>query len=253
MVNSKRFFTQGLKRVWEEDAKFQEKAIRVICEKVRDISPDLLIKWGAFYVPNDDYMKHFWGSVATDYQYGLYNDTICRYYQRLVFPIYNMEDEVVAFVGYSDGSGAIDPSAVVKYIYSPERVFNKEDFAFIRRDEYRKAIEDGYIFTIDGLFDKFRLNQFGLHSMSHMGTFITDMHKLMLSFVDNIIVVDDNDSAGSKLFRATRRALKNVIHITQAEVKDVDEFLKSEKNAKKFLETYKEIKREGFLLSHYIS
>lgn len=218
---------EGIKRVWEEDTEFQSQAILEICRDIRkykSLTDEYLLNYfktiGAFYVPNDDYIKHFFDVELQDFSYGIFkNSGECNYYQRLIIPIYSLDNNIVALCGYANDSG-------VKYSYSPKTVWEKARYLYLNGDEWKQAVEDKYIFVVDGIFDAISLRLFGYNATCTMGSEYTDYHKKYLSFIKKLIVPHDNDNAGLLLAKKISSSHNNVTIIKQGETKDIDDFIK---------------------------
>lgn len=255
-------WSKAVDRIWKEDGEFQELMVRHILKAIRGVSDDAMLdlelasarKDGLFYCPNDDYMEEWLGESSTDLFAGIYGSNgLCRYTQRLVIPIRNFADEIPGFIGYSnDEVPGYDDGVFVKYTYPPKDTLIKGRFMYITGEEYIKAIEDGYICIVDGIFDKRRLTDYGYNAVSLMGSAVTFWHKLYLSKIKHIIVIRDNDQAGYKLLQTCKKAFPGTIEIAQGDRWDIDDFLKTPENLKRFAEAFERVKRQGFLLSESI-
>lgn len=244
---------RGIERIWEENEEFQTAALTEISEDVRKINIKELRNRNMFYVPNDDYMAHFLSNEIRDVKYGVYtNYDQCRYYKRLVIPMYDFMDNIIGLVGYSNYVS--DDGTFVKYLYSPHYVVPKSRYLYLTRDEFAKSIEDDYIFITDGIFDKVRLNSLGYNATSLYGSMLTKEHITYLSFIKHKIIIPDNDKAGMFLEKKLKEAfpIGEVTSIRQGLEWDIDEFLRSEESVNKFYETFKEMKEEGFMFDKVI-
>lgn len=112
---------------------------------------------------------------------------------RLVFPIFNMQGEVVAF-----GGRAMDDS-MPKYLNSPETIiFKKSETLYglnVAKDEIRKK---GYAVITEGYLDVIICHQYGFkNAVAPLGTALTLGHLQKLGrLTKKILLVFDGDSAG---------------------------------------------------------
>lgn len=261
-------WTQGVRKIWDEDGEFQSIVVRHILKEIRGVHDEGMLdlelesakKDGLFFCPDDSYMLNYLGDRCLNRYAGIYEiNGMCRYTDRLVIPIYNFSGEIPGFIGYSNDiipeefsvDGGED-SLFVKYRYPPKGTLIKGRFMYIRPEEYLKAIRDGYICIVDGIFDKRRLTDYGINAVSLMGSSITFWHRLYLSKIKSIVVIRDNDEAGYRLYRTCKKLFPQTIEIAQGESWDIDDFLKKPDNLKEFLRTFEKVKRQGFLVSEVI-
>ena len=243
-------FSNGLVSLFsdEKQREIQRAVITEFAEDMRGIDAEVLLNHNCFYVPNDEFMIYFWGNEITDPKYGIYNGSQCRFYKRVIYPIYDFRDRVISFVGYTDEK--ID--GVPKYLYQPKRIFNKGKFIFMRKSEYIKAKNDGYVCVTDGLMDKFRFNSMGMNSSAQMATILTEEQKCYYEFIDRIIIPYDNDPAGKMLLKMFTDAFPmKTSGFYQNYGHDFDDFMKVKGNREKFMEEFNHMKRTGFNAYRY--
>jgi DNA primase len=161
--------------------------------------------------------------LATQGSKGLYD----TFRDRIMFPIYDLKGDVVAFGGRSiDGS---DP----KYLNSPETpVFNKRRILYgldLSKDSIKKY---GYALFMEGYLDVITAHQYGItNAVAALGTAFTQEHgKLIRRFVGDVILVFDSDEAGIKAAKNAAAILLesglNVRVISFPEKEDPDSFLR---------------------------
>lgn len=252
-------FSYGVKEIWDTDPDFQTDCIKGIVKNIRGVKDDVvaqmhtnyLIDQGAFYVHNHEYMKKHFGQYVADSKYGVY-DTFgrCSLAGRLAIPIRMFDGSVQGFIGYSSRPEDYSPEDVfIKYLYPPKYAFTKSRYFYMSAEEYKKAVLDGYVCIVDGIFDKIILQCMGINAVSLCGSALTIWHRRYLSFIKHKIVVADNDSAGRKLASFCKYSLENCVELIQASAGDVDSFIRTEKDLKRFKEVFAEMQREGFVIS----
>jgi DNA primase len=125
-----------------------------------------------------------------------------RFRDRLIFPIFNLADEVIGFGGRTIGAG--EP----KYLNSPETpAFNKGDNLYAVGPAREAIRKEGYAVLVEGYMDVIALHQAGIaHVVATLGTGFTSGHvRLLKRFTDRVVVNFDPDAAGRA---ATRRSLE---------------------------------------------
>ncbi|MEA4815998.1 MAG: DNA primase [Lachnospiraceae bacterium] len=162
------------------------------------------------------------GLVLTN-KYG--NGMRDRFYNRLMFPIFDVNGRIVGFGGRS-----IDAS-MPKYLNSPETsIFNKSKnlygLNFAKKTRFREII------LVEGYMDAISIYQAGYHNVSAtLGTALNQNHASVLKkYADSVILLYDSDEAGTN---AALRALSilnssgfkvKVLQVTGG--KDPDEYIK---------------------------
>lgn len=258
MINSD-LLEEGLESVWSQDSEFQITVLRGILKNIREMSDDIqekmlqyLMDLRAFYVPHEDYLIEHFGMDITLFEYGIFINGINKLHGRLAIPLRLMNNKIVGFVGYSNTNDIEENGIVIKYLYPPKNVLDKGRYFFIERDEFIKAINDKYICIVDGIFDKIALQCNGINAVSLCGSRYTMYHKLYLSVIENLIVINDNDDAGIKLYHNIKRLNPNTVQIVQNKTKDIDSFMKNKDDLLRVKKVINQMKLENYKLSHRI-
>lgn len=153
---------------------------------------------------------------------GTYHD---RFYNRLMFPIFDVMGNVVAF-----GARSLDDT-MPKYLNSPDTVvFSKKchlyGINFARKSNLKTLI------LVEGYMDVIALVQKGFNNtVATLGTALNLEHaKVIKKYVETVILLFDSDEAGIK---ATLRAIPILLTVglkvkvcQLANAKDPDEFIK---------------------------
>lgn len=228
---------EGILHIYKNDLDNQRHYIDTICKDVRGKKLDILYDLQAFYVPNNDYMIEHFGHDIMNPKYDCYTfDGFCKWSHHLVIPIRDVSKKIVGFTGYNpyvklayDKENKTKEEEEVakmpRYKESSVLLMDKSKF-FICPLGMKKAIEDGYIIVIDGVFDAISLAEEGFNSFCILGSTLTDEMKFCLSFVDVIYVAYDNDLAGKKLYDRIKLSFPRVLAIRQRKCKDIDDFIK---------------------------
>lgn len=251
----------GIEHIYNTDYDFQYRVIKAILKEVRHIEDNdileatltNLMKSGAFYVIDDKYMITHFGQSITDSKYGIYYNDICKYALRLVLPMILFDGTIGGLIGYTNKND-IDPedNSFIKYLYPNRIVLNKKRYLYIKPEEYRKAYEEQYICIVDGLFDQHALEINGYNACSLCGSAVTEYHKLYLTPIKHIVIIADNDPAGRKFANSIRKMFPRSIEILQKNTSDIDDFLKTKQDIKKFNDLMCLIKSENFTVNHYL-
>jgi len=114
---------------------------------------------------------------------------------RIMFPILNFKNEVIAFGGRSlDDFGP-------KYLNSSESILYKKNKSLFFSQNFLKSIkEKSYVFIVEGYFDVLALNQLGYSNVvSASGTaFTINQLNILTRYTKKFLLCFDNDDAGLK-------------------------------------------------------
>ena len=225
-----RIWEDGYNRIMSDEIACKEQMLWIeqAATQIRKMPAEELIKRQFLYIPNDIYMLHYFGAEIAEYKYGVYRQDQCNFYKRLIFPVRGFNNQVAGFGGWANDSEW-------KYVYSPDTLWDKSKYFYISPEDFAKAVEDGYLMIVDGIFDSINLNRLGLHAASLMGSNLSYWHKLYLKLFKYIIVVPDNDNAGVHLVKTLRKYRRDVIALWQGKYKDIDDYIKSS-DTKKLIE-----------------
>ncbi len=153
--------------------------------------------------------------------------TYDKFRNRLMFPVKNNYDKIVAFGGRSLGD---DPGP--KYLNSPETLlFHKSECLYLL-DMAREAIrQKGYVMVVEGYFDALALHHFGFeNTVATLGTALTSQHgRLLQRYTKEVIFSYDADAAGQAAvlrgFEPLIQAGLNIRVLVMPDAKDPDEYL----------------------------
>ena len=205
MARAAKYYYEALKR--------SEKAINYL--KARGVSGEMAQKFGIGYAPDDwqnlnaafdDYAcpeLQVAGLVVKNDQGHLYD----RFRDRVLFPILNSKNEVIAFGGRIMGAG--EP----KYLNSPETPLFEKGREVFGLPQARIALrEKNTVIVVEGYMDVVALAQHGVgNAVATLGTATTPTHvQKLLRQSDRLVFCFDGDLAGRK---AAWRALENSLDI----------------------------------------
>lgn len=149
-----------------------------------------------------------------------------RFFSRLIFPILDIRDRVIAF-----GGRVLDKS-MPKYLNSAENiVYYKGKHLYALNFVKKETLEN--IVIVEGYMDAVSLQKHGFRNVvASLGTALTeDQARLIKKFTDNVIIAYDQDGAGQD---ATLRGLDilaskglnvKVLKLDRDDVKDPDEYV----------------------------
>ena len=176
--------------------------------------------------------QHF--STAEILETGIFghkdNKIFNKFRQRIIFPIYNHQQQVIAF-----GGRCLDGS-LPKYLNSAETNFFKKSQVLYNFAFAKKNISNlDYALLVEGYIDAISLHQYGfLNTVSGLGTAISEHHlQQLFGITHKIIGCLDGDQAG---IRATKRLIdislplidnnKSISFVFLPNNLDPDDFLK---------------------------
>lgn len=150
-----------------------------------------------------------------------------RFWNRVMFPIMDINSRVVGFGGRVLGDG------LPKYLNSPEtKLFDKSRNLYGLHTA-KKSRKD-YFLLCEGYMDVIALHQAGFtNAVASLGTAFTPQHALLMKrYVQQVVLTFDSDNAGiNAALRAIpilKRAGLSVKVLTMRPYKDPDEFIKAE-------------------------
>ncbi len=148
-----------------------------------------------------------------------------RFFNRVMFPIMDTANRVIAFGGRVMGDG--EP----KYLNSPETpIFNKSRTLYGLN--YARKSRADCLLLCEGYMDVISLHQAGFtNAVAALGTAFNEKHASVLKrFTGNVILTQDEDEAGirAKLraFPVLRDAGLNVKVLSMEDCKDPDEYIR---------------------------
>lgn len=178
-----------------------------------------------------------------------------RFRNRLMFPLINMQGQVIGFAGRLLSKDAEQ----AKYINSPQTIlYNKSEFLY-GLHLARKYIRDlDYVIVVEGYFDWISLWQAGFRNVIAVsGTALTRQHLMILKrYTGNILFAFDADDAGvMALKRAVASALATECNVytidyskAPSKFKDPDELVRHESEI-----WAKLLKNKVLALDYYLS
>jgi DNA primase len=120
-----------------------------------------------------------------------------RFRDRIIFPIFNLNRQVIGFGGRVMGDG------MPKYLNSPEtKIYNKRRSLYGIDKANRAARSSGSVYLVEGYFDVLAMHLYGIeNSVATLGTALTSENaKLLKGMVGSgcVTLVYDSDLAGIK-------------------------------------------------------
>lgn len=234
---------EGIDIVYRADLKTTEHRLKTIAVKDRGMSPDVLKKAKAFFVPNNDYMVTFFGDRVLDTEFDCYDSLgNCYWLGYMVMPIYNVVDEIVGLVGYNPINKIKAKEeefwSLSYYRHSGSILMDKKKFLFGLPSLLQRAIKEGYIILTDGVFDTLHGEGKGLVTGALLGSYFGKEIIAILKFIPKVYVSVDDDEAGFKLHSRLKQYIPNIRAIKHNVGKDLDDILKSE-YSEDFLEKFR--------------
>jgi DNA primase len=150
-----------------------------------------------------------------------------KFRNRLIFPVFNNYDKIIAFGGRTLGE-----DAGPKYLNSPETLlFKKGETLYLlnaARDGIRRA---GFVLVVEGYFDALALHLFGFdNAVATLGTALTPQHgPLLKRYTKDVVFSYDADTAGqAAVLRGFEPLMQAGLHVrvlVMPDAKDPDEYL----------------------------
>ena len=215
--------------------------------KKRKLSEEAIKKFQLGYVPINNFFNELSKKYSIDdiKSTGLYyfieknEKYIDRFKNRIIFPIFNLSGDVVAF-----GGRIINGENLAKYINSPETEFFKKGRQLfnlnLAKDERSNTKE---VIIVEGYMDVISLYSRGIKNViSNCGTAITESQiNLIWKFFSNPIICLDGDKSGQQ---AALRIAERLIPFINEENRIYFSILHQGKDPDDII---KELGKEGFL------
>lgn len=213
----------------------QGKIAKKYCDD-RGMTEDIMKQFGLGYATQykDDLYKFLLSKGYTDkecmdsglllkdkYKDGSYID---RFFNRVMFPIFDIHNRVIAFGGRVLGDG------LPKYLNSPETTLFEKSRNLYGLNIARKSRQN-YMLIVEGYMDVIALHQAGFdNAIASLGTAFTSGHgHLIKRYVDEVVISFDSDSAGVNASLRSIPILKssglNVRVLIMEGAKDPDEYI----------------------------
>lgn len=233
---------KGFTKVYEEDMESQINYITTIAKDVRGMEPASIFDMNGVFIPNAEYMRYYWGPKILEPRYDCYRGIEeCNWSNCVIFPIRDILDNIVGIVAFNPINKLMSKEnnelKLNAYRHSSKTVFNKGLYFFTKKGVLKRAIEEGYLIIIDGVFDSINCCGNDLLAASTLGSSLSKEQKAILSFIETIYVASDNDEAGLSLARQIKSGHKDVRVMKFNKFKDADNILNSE-HKDEFLRTF---------------
>lgn len=203
--------------------------------KGRQLSDDSILRFGLGFAnkTSDDlyqYLRAKGYNSAILKETGLVSieerGTHDKFWNRVMFPIMDVNNRVIGFGGRVMGDG------VPKYLNSPEtRLFDKGRNLYGLN--YARTTREKYILVCEGYMDVIAMHQAGFtNAVASLGTAFTSQHAALLKrYTDRVVLTYDSDGAGVKAALRAIPILKDVGMsikvLSMAPYKDPDDFMKN--------------------------
>lgn len=149
-----------------------------------------------------------------------------KFWNRVMFPILDVNNRVIGFGGRVMGDGA------PKYLNSPEtRLFDKSRNLYGLN--YARTSREQYVLICEGYMDVIAMHQAGFtNAVASLGTAFTSQHAALLKrYTEKVVLTYDSDGAGIKAALRAIPILKEVgisaKVLNMEPYKDPDEFMKN--------------------------
>ncbi|MBT9777970.1 DNA primase [Clostridium sp. MCC353] len=203
--------------------------------KDRQLSDETITRFGLGFAnkTSDDLYRYLKSKGYRDQilkETGLVNieerGTYDKFWNRVMFPILDVNNRVIGFGGRVMGDGA------PKYLNSPEtKLFDKSRNLYGLN--YARISREKYMLICEGYMDVIAMHQAGFtNAVASLGTAFTTQHAALLKrYTDQVILTYDSDGAGVKAALRAIPILKavgmSIKVLNMQPYKDPDEFMKN--------------------------
>ena len=150
-----------------------------------------------------------------------------RFFSRLIFPILDIRDRVIAF-----GGRVLDDS-MPKYLNSAENIIYHKGKHLYGMNYARKINHIDKLIIVEGYMDLVSLQKAGFTNVvASLGTALTvDQARLIKKYTDNVVIGYDQDAAGQEAVLRSMDILEErdlnikVLKLDKDDIKDPDEYV----------------------------
>ncbi len=153
---------------------------------------------------------------------------ICLFTNRVIFPIYNTNQNVIGFGGRTITNDS------AKYVNTPTtEVFNKSEVLFNLNNIVANNIDVEEVYLVEGYLDVIALHKIGIkNAVATMGVAFSEKHLETITILPKLKVINicyDNDTAGQSSALKTAHLIQKKYLVSlldyQSEFKDIDEIV----------------------------
>ena len=158
-------------------------------------------------------------------------DYIDLFRGRIMFPIIDLQSNVIGFGGRATGKNADGSEIMPKYLNTSDTpAFKKSRNLYALN--FAKSSKRDYLILCEGYMDVIAMHQAGLtNSVASLGTSVTGEHaRIIAKYTQTVVLAYDSDDAGKRAMEKAASLLKEVgievKALTLDGAKDPDEFIK---------------------------
>lgn len=188
-----------------------------------------MIERDCFYVPFDAYIKQVHGKVIRESFRDYYTTNGCLLTNSLCMPLLSVKEEVLGLL-------MNNPTIQEKYMYPVVGIFQKSRYLQMTKENYIEALRRNFVFIVEGVYDEMSVSSCGVPVVGLSGSSMTRATAQILDVIPNKIVCSDEDDAGRRIFQECQKVFSGKVISVKLPTNDIDEFLRSEENAKLFVD-----------------
>ncbi len=231
MATLSELYNKLVSSVYEDDMRSQEYYLSMV-EDQRKIPVNYLLERGALFIPNKDYIRYYLGSAADTYNLGFYDGDYCNWTLFVIFPITDLVGDVVGIVGWDANNKNRELTegevGLPMYNVSNKHIFQKDRYFLSDVELLHREFDKRILFVVDGVFDSIALNYRGIPAISLLGSMVSREVLYFLRWYKCIYTLQDNDTAGTNLYKRLAKALPKVHRVFQSGAKDIEELLRGD-------------------------
>lgn len=209
-------------------------------DKPREKLTQTLIDRQCFYVPFDTFIRTIHGEKIRKELEPYYGKTGCTLTKKLCIPLKTVNNEFLGLVLH-------EPDIQAKYIYPVRGGFFKVHYIQSDRNAIKNALSLGYIGIVEGVFDDLSLSTYGVPTAALSGPSIERKTAAILDTIPVKLIFSDEDVAGRKMYQKCRDAFTGTVICVSMPTKDIDEYLREQKNIDNLLKVLDYNKSIGWL------
>lgn len=191
--------------------------VKIFAEQVRHLKVQTLLDCDSFMVQPDDLTSLLPEELRHD-SLGFMHGSHYVFEGRYVYPVKDVEGDVMGFVGY-------DKFSETKYLDSTNFGYRAKQYSLWGMEELPTYYNDNEpVFFVEGVVCALYCRQEGLHALATLGSIISPyVTEIIRRFGMRAVMVNDSDEAGNKCRKMMQRRIPYLRAVQSRLAKDIDD------------------------------
>ena len=195
----------------------RESDVKTFALKFRNLEFETLWDCDSFYIDEVDPTLYIPEDYKTD-TYGMYGSYGCKFSGRYVYPVKDVDGNVMGWCGY-------DKDSDIKYLDSINYGYKAKNASVWGMEKMREYYTSGrQVFFTEGIVCALYARQCGEQALATLGSNLTPYVATIINrFGDKARIITDSDEAGNKFKRIAHRLCPKARVLQSKVAKDLDD------------------------------